>query len=196
MTAAVQINPQAALQQLKEGNRRFASAALKHPNQDETTRLRLVKGQSPVAIILGCSDSRISPEILFDQGLGDLFVVRAAGNPACDVALWSAEYAVAHLGVPLLVVLGHSGCGALTAAVENTICGQPASGLLALLEPAVRQAQQQCGDLLENTITCEARQAAHQLAHSGDVLPAAVQAGKLVIQPAVYHQTSGLVEWL
>ncbi|KPL79324.1 hypothetical protein ADN00_03060 [Ornatilinea apprima] len=196
MSAKPQITSQAALQQLQEGNRRFAAGTPLHPHQDETTRQRLISGQSPFAVVVGCSDSRIPPEILFDQGLGDLFVVRAAGNPACDMAQWSAEYAVDHLGAPLLVVLGHSGCGALTAAVQNAAAGQPASGLLALFDSAVREAQTRSGDLLENAIECEACQAAQQLAESGTILPAAIQAGKLLVKAAIYHQDSGLVEWL
>ena len=196
MTPANQITPLDALQQLIEGNHRFAAGTPAHPNQDAPTRQRLVQGQSPFAVILGCADSRISPEILFDQGLGDLFVVRAAGSPACDLAQWSIEYAVEHLGVPLLVVLGHSGCGALTATVETIRADQPASGLLALLEPAVREAQTQAGDLLDNAITCGARLAARQLSQSGPIIPAAIQADKLVVRAAVYHQSSGLVEWL
>jgi carbonic anhydrase len=101
-----------ALARLVEGNKRFVEMKLTHPEQDIACRTTLAKGQQPFAVILGCSDSRVPPEVIFDQGLGDLFVVRVAGNVADDIGIASIEYAVEHLGSRLIVVLGHERCGA------------------------------------------------------------------------------------
>lgn len=108
----------AALDRLLDGNRRFVDGAPRHPNQDVARRAELAAGQRPFAVVLGCSDSRIAAEIVFDQGLGDLFVVRTAGHTVGAEVLGSVEYGVVVLGAPLVVVLGHGGCGAVSAAVE------------------------------------------------------------------------------
>ena len=112
------MNPQATMQFLLDGNRRFVEDRLERPHADGTRRRELVGGQKPLAAVLGCSDSRVPPELVFDQGLGDLFVVRSAGQLADDSNLGSLEFAVAVLGVRLIVVLGHEDCGAVSAA-EN-----------------------------------------------------------------------------
>jgi carbonic anhydrase len=131
-----------ALTRLKEGNRRFIDSQATHPRGDGTRRQELVSGQRPFSIILGCADSRVAPELVFDEGLGDLFVIRVAGNIADDVVLGSIEYAVAHLGVNLVVVLGHQSCGAVNAAVENVDVKGPATqthidSLIDAIRPAV-----------------------------------------------------------
>ena len=113
------ITGEQALQKLMEGNARYASGNTSHPDQSMERRYELVAGQHPFAVIVGCSDSRIAPELIFDQGLGDIFVIRAAGQVLDDVAIGSIEYAVEHLGVPLVVVLGHDSCGAVTATLEG-----------------------------------------------------------------------------
>ncbi|MDI9612605.1 MAG: carbonic anhydrase [Acidobacteriota bacterium] len=107
------------LERLLSGNRRYASGRGVHPHQDPAWREENVSGQHPFAVVLGCSDSRVPPEILFDCGLGDLFVVRTAGHCLDEAAFGSIQYAVEHLGVPLVVVLGHARCGAVTSALEN-----------------------------------------------------------------------------
>ncbi len=107
----------AALHQLMEGNVRFVAGQMSHPHQDPERRKSLADSQRPVAVVVACSDSRVAPEFVFDQGLGDLFVVRSAGNLVDSVGLGSIEYAVEHLGVELIVVMGHEKCGAVTAAV-------------------------------------------------------------------------------
>ena len=109
----------AAWSRLLQGNRRFAEGAAEHPWQDRETRERLLDGQHPDAAVLSCSDSRVPPEIVFDQGLGDLFDIRTAGEVLDDAVVASLEYAVEHLGVSLIVVLGHEGCGAVKAAVDG-----------------------------------------------------------------------------
>jgi carbonic anhydrase len=105
-------------QRLMAGNRRFAAGRARHPHQDPAYRESLVGGQQPIACVLGCADSRVPAELVFDQGLGDLFTVRAAGEVLDDAVVGSIEYAVEHLHVPLVVVLGHSGCGAVRAAID------------------------------------------------------------------------------
>ena len=112
------VTPQDALARLKEGNARFAGGKSMHAHEGADLRLQLKSGQHPFATVLGCSDSRVPIEIIFDQGFGDLFVVRVAGNVITDDVLGSIEYARIHLNVPLLVILGHEECGAVTAALE------------------------------------------------------------------------------
>ncbi len=113
------VAPAEAISKLKEGNGRYTSGNLQHPAQTTERRTELAKSQHPFAVILSCSDSRVPPEIVFDQGLGDLFVVRVAGNVIDDESLGSIEYAVDHLGVRLILVLGHQSCGAVKAAKET-----------------------------------------------------------------------------
>jgi len=112
------VNPDDALARLKEGNQRFASGQSRHAHENASLRHQLVSGQHPFAIVLGCSDSRVPVELIFDQGFGDLFVIRVAGNVITDDVLGSIEYARMHLNLQLLVILGHEGCGAITAALE------------------------------------------------------------------------------
>ena len=131
-----------ALQQLKEGNDRFVRGDPQHPHADAEWRTGLLAGQHPFAAILGCSDSRVPPELLFDQGMGDLFVVRVAGHAIDDDVAGSIGYAVRHLDTRLVVVLGHSDCGAITAALAPKADRErePVSirNLLGRLDPAIR----------------------------------------------------------
>lgn len=112
------VSPGDALARLKEGNQRFVSGHSRHSHESASLRHQLVSGQHPFAIILGCSDSRVPVELIFDQGIGDLFVIRVAGNVITDDVLGSIEYARIHLNSQLLVILGHEGCGAVSAALE------------------------------------------------------------------------------
>ncbi len=114
------ITAEAALAKLMRGNRRFSAHHMQHPDETRQRQLKLAKeGQHPFAIVLSCSDSRVPPEIIFDEGLGDLFVIRVAGNIVDDAVIGSIEYAAEHLDVKLLLVLGHENCGAVQAAIEN-----------------------------------------------------------------------------
>lgn len=126
-----------ALERLLEGNRRFVAGTPEHPRQDAQRRAEQAEGQTPFAVILGCSDSRVPPEVVFDQGVGDLFVVRVAGNTAADqLTLGSIEFGVSVLECPLLLVLGHEKCGAVTAAVDTIVKGQRPGGRLdTLVDP-------------------------------------------------------------
>ena len=139
-------DPQVALDRLMAGNQRFVDAQMQHPDQDPEHRLKLSQGQQPFATILTCSDSRLPPELLFDQGLGDLFVARVAGNIVDPALLGSVEYAVGHLGTPLIVVIGHEKCGAVEATLESIQHHQTPHGdiaaLVTAITPAVAVAEQ------------------------------------------------------
>jgi len=126
-----------ALARLIEGNQRYAAGRVEGAGRDEGRRRQQAEGQTPFAVILGCADSRVAPELVFDQGIGDLFVVRVAGNTAADdVTLGSLEFAVSVLHCPLLVVLGHENCGAVKATVDAVVKGErPAGHLAALVDP-------------------------------------------------------------
>ena len=124
-----------SLARLMEGNKRFVKRKAQHPDQSLAHLREIEPGQHPFAIVLGCSDSRVSPEVVFDQGLGDLFVIRVAGNVTDDAVVGSVEYAVEHLKTPLVVVLGHQGCGAVQAAVSASQEANHTHSFVAPLSP-------------------------------------------------------------
>ena len=192
------ITPELALQQLMEGNLRYAQGNASHPHQSLERRAELVSGQHPFAVILGCSDSRIPPELIFDQGLGDVFVIRTAGEVVDNASLASIEYAVEHLGVPLVMVLGHDSCGAVTAAVQGGEAEGHLGCLMEFISPAVNQAREmgQEGDLLNYSIDNNVFNIVKELQESQPVLSEKVEAGELMILGARYHLDSGLVEIL
>jgi carbonic anhydrase len=180
---------------LMAGNRRFVAG---QPEARDFARLRheLASGQSPKAIILACSDSRVGPELIFDQSLGDVFVVRTAGNVADAVALGSIEYAVAHLHSPLLVVLGHQKCGAVQAACSGE--KMPSPNLDAIVEkirPAVNQAKSygKSDDLIESAIKENVHQSASDLLTNSEIIRSAVKSGKLTLIEAEYELDAGRV---
>ncbi|MDD3845934.1 MAG: carbonic anhydrase [Syntrophorhabdaceae bacterium] len=185
-----------ALQNLLDGNKRFAAMKQTHPNQDRARRDDVKGGQKPFAVVVGCSDSRIPPEILFDQGIGDLFIIRLAGNIVDDMALGSVEYAVDHLGTPLVVVLGHSKCGAVTATAKGGEAHGHIGGIVKLIAPAVNNVKNQPGDLVDNAIKENARLVAAAIASSKPVLGKMVEEGKIAVIPAYYDIDTGLVEML
>src|SRR5439155_2822246 len=186
----------AVLAELKAGNQRHAKAQYMHPHETAARRQELARGQEPRAVILTCADSRVPPEIVFDQGLGDIFTIRVAGNIAPDAEVASIEYAFEHLHTPLVVVMGHQSCGAVGAAIEG---GQAPGHLPALVEairPAVEQARKLSGDLSDNAIRLNVEMVVDQLRASEPVLAEAVAAGKLRIVGAVYSLATGSVTWL
>lgn len=187
---------QAALLALLKGNHRFVNDRPEYPNQGLERRAEIVAGQNPFAIILTCSDSRLSPEILFDQGLGDLFVIRTAGNIVDDIALGSIEYAVEHLKVPLLVVLGHQKCGAVTAAVEGGEAPGHIANIVEKIAPAVEAARSLPGDLTANAINANVSSVVKLLKESEPFLAKAVQEARLEIAGARYDLDSGAVTLL
>lgn len=185
-----------ALETLLEGNKRFAEMQATHPNQGQARRDEVKAGQKPFAVIVGCSDSRIPPEILFDQGIGDLFVIRLAGNIVDDMALGSIEYAVDHLGTKLVIVLGHSKCGAVTAATQGGEIHGHVADIVQLINLAVVRAKEQPGNLIDNAIKENARLVAGVISSSGPILEKMVQQGKIAIVPAYYDIDTGAVDIL
>ena len=157
-----------ALERLLEGNKRFVSGDLEHPRRDDERRAEQAEGQTPFAVILGCADSRVPPEIVFDQGIGDLFIVRVAGNTAADdVTLGSIEFAVSVLQCPLLFVLGHAQCGAVAAALRAMAEGTELGGYLGALTDPIRPAIRGV-DGLDAGIAENVRR---QVAHLANVFP-------------------------
>jgi carbonic anhydrase len=188
------VSPSDALQRLVEGNQRFVEGAPSHP-ENAALRLALAKGQAPFAIILGCSDSRTSPEILFDQGLGGLFVVRLAGNVADPIAIDSIDYAVKHLGARLVVVLGHTACGAVTAAVKSAGSQAHRSQLIKELLPAVIASRHESGDAVENAVIANVKLNVDLLKDS-KALKEMVDSGEVEIVGGNYDLATGKVDWL
>ena len=177
------------LRQLLEGNGRFVAHSPAHPDG-----LPSDAAQHPLAVILSCSDSRVPPELIFDQGVGKLFVARVAGNTYDRLALESIEYAVVHLGTGLILVIGHDQCGAVTAAVKNY--PDPNAGpMLQNIYPAVRDTQKQSGDAVSNAIDANAILIAKRLSKE-PTLAKLIAAHELEILPARYSLATGKVRML
>lgn len=185
-----------ALQTLIEGNRRFITGKHEHPNHGEESRQTLAAGQEPIATILCCTDSRVPPVDIFDQGLGDLFVVRVAGNVIGDHTLGSIEYAVLHLHTPLVIVMGHANCGAVGAVAG----GAPLDGHIASLGPAIQTALKNVkdleGNLTDNASKGLARQVCKRISESEPIIADKVQNGAVKVLPAFYDLHSGEVSFL
>jgi carbonic anhydrase len=196
MQNAVMPSPDLALQQLLDGNDRFKSTSLIHPNQDDDRRISLGSGQAPFAAVLACADSRVPPEVLFDQGLGDLFVVRVAGNIINDQLLGSLEYAALHLNTPLIVVLGHTNCGAIGAVASGAELEGHIASLAPAIQPAIDKVRGQEGDLTDNAAKEVARMTAELLQNSEPIMADLVKDGKIKIVPAFYDLESGEVALL
>lgn len=185
-----------ALKQLKEGNARYVRNELKHPHLDDHRRHELEGGQKPFAVILSCSDSRVVPEFLFDQGLGDLFVIRVAGNVAKDKVLASIEFALLHLGSKLVIVLGHEKCGAVQAAMSDDNLPGHLGMLIDNIKPAVHIAKTMEGDVLTNAVKLNARIVSGNVAGSQPIISEAVKSKQIMVVPAYYKLESGEVEFL
>jgi carbonic anhydrase len=185
----VPMPPGKAVQALLDGNHRYVSGRAEHPNQRPSA-----SAQHPLAVILSCSDSRVPPEIIFDQGVGNLFVTRLAGNTYDRLALESIRYAVGHLGATLIMVIGHDQCGAVTAALKAY--PDPHAGpMLTNIYAAVREAREQPGDELAHAIDDNAVLIAGKLAREPE-LEEKVKSGQLKIQPARYILKTGAVKLL
>ncbi len=185
-----------ALAMLMEGNKRFVGTQATHPHQDAEYRIGLGKGQAPFAAILACADSRVPPEVLFDEGLGDLFVVRVAGNIINDQLLGSLEYAAAHLNTPLIMVMGHTSCGAIGAVANGATLEGHIASLAPAIQPAVDRVRDMEGNLTDNAAKEVARMTADQLRTSMPILANLVRDGKLKVVAAFYDLESGVVELL
>jgi carbonic anhydrase len=184
------------LRELKAGNAHHVAKRYQHPHQTAARQRELAATQSPHAIVLSCADSRVAPEIILEQGLGDLFDVRVAGNVASDAELASIEYAAEHLHTPLLVVMGHQKCGAVTAAAESGEAEGHLPSLLAMIRPAVDKARAEPGDLIDNAVRINVDNVVRQIRESKPLLGALVERGQLTVVGAVYSLDTGKVAWL
>lgn len=182
-----------ALKRLLAGNKRFVSQTMAHPDQTVERRLDQAGGQTPFAIIVSCSDSRVGPEVVFDQGIGNLFVVRTAGEVVTDVAMGSIEYAAAHLGCPLIMVVGHEKCGAVKATLDGGEAPGSIGSIVNLIKPAVDKAKGQGGDVLDNAIKNNAILVSETIAAS-PIIKEKLAAGSLKIVRGVYDLDEGIVK--
>ncbi|WP_193560533.1 carbonic anhydrase [Dankookia rubra] len=188
-----------ALWLLKEGNGQFRMEAPYRAAQGRERRIELARGQAPFCVLVGCSDSRVPPELLFGRGLGELFIIRNAGNTIDTAALGSVEYGVGVLGCPLIVVLGHEACGAVAAAVDvvdrNATFPGVIGEMIQPIIPAVLAARSQSGDLLDNAVRMNARRVAGRLKMQSTVLQEALRQDRLKIIAARYDFDDGDVDW-
>jgi carbonic anhydrase len=183
-----------SIERLKEGNARFVRDQLDGKLQNSSRRESLIGSQSPYAIILGCADSRVVPELAFDTGLGELFVVRVAGNVANSSSIASIEYAVAHLDVQLIVVLGHQSCGAVMAAVEGGDNGYNLNHLLAHISPAIATSKKDA--TINDIVKKNVENSVEELKNRSVILKDAMTRGDLKVIPAYYNLDTGKVDFI
>ena len=189
---APSVDADAALAKLKEGNARFSSSKVSQGKPTAAKRAETAQAQHPFAIVLGCADSRTAPEIVFDQNIGDLFVVRTAGNLVDEHALGSIEYAVDHLGARLIVVLGHTRCGAVTAALASDTAPGHVQSLVRDIQPAVKAAKGKDGNVTDLTAAENARLMAAKIRNEASL---GEFAKEVHIISGVYDLDTGKVEW-
>jgi carbonic anhydrase len=189
-----------SLKALIAGNARFASGHAEHPERTPADFLPLAAGQKPIATIFSCADSRVPPEIVFDRGIGELFIVRVAGNyvsGAGAAVKGSLEYSVAVLGVPLIMVLGHSNCGAVKSAIEHLEKHDSLPGsineLVNYIKPAVIESEHEPGDRLANAVRANVRRSVERLKGLEPILAPAVKSGRLRVVGGVYKLETGKV---
>jgi len=190
--SAPSVSTDAALANLKEGNARFATHEMSEGKPNAAKRAETAQTQRPFAIVVGCADSRTSPELIFDHNIGDLFVVRTAGNLVDDYGLGSIEYAVNHLGARLIVVVGHDGCGAVKAALTSDTAPGHIQSLVRAIQPAVQAVKGKEGDPLHLAITENARLMADKIRSQADF---GELAKEVRIVFGVYDLATGKVEW-
>jgi carbonic anhydrase len=195
------ISPDEAIKILKEGNARFVEQKAAHPNSDKIRIAELSKGQKPFVTINGCSDSRVPPEILFDQGLGDLFVVRTAGNVSATDQIGTIEYGTEHLGTRLVVVLGHTKCGAVTAVAKGEHVHGNIPALVSTIVPPVTKVKtarkgQGVDAWLNEAITENAYESIANILKKSEIVRELVMGGKVKLVAAMYDVDSGKVEFL
>lgn len=194
------LTPDQALNTLLDGAHRAQRGAPQRPNTSVSHRSVLADGQNPIAAILGCSDSRVPMEYAFDAGYGDLFAIRTAGHTLGETVIGSVEFAVAELQVPLVLVLGHTSCGAVTAAGHTLSTGEtPGGSVASLVErilPSVIAAQKAGGTTVDDAVAMHTLRTTERLREASPILAEAEEAGKLKIAGAVYDLASGAVTLL
>ena len=186
-----------ALKKLEKGNERFVKMNLKHPDSDKKRRKQMLKGQHPFVVILSCSDSRVPPELIFDQGLGDIFEIRNAGNVLNDHVIGSIEYAVMHCGVKLIVIMGHQDCGAIAA----TLSGVSETKYIKALEDSIQPAIEDCKKnnlkiTSDNVVKAHVAQDIDELLKSDEEFKNFMDKHNVKIMPAYYHLDTGKVDFL
>ncbi|WP_428985785.1 carbonic anhydrase [Sinomonas terricola] len=192
------MSPAEAWRTLREGNERFVSGTSVHPNQDSARRDELVGSQNPFCVIFGCSDSRLAAEIIFDLGLGDAFVVRSAGQVIDAAVLGSLEYAIDPLDVPLIVILGHDNCGAVTASVKAYSTGAMPEGfvrdLVERIMPSVIASQRNGVTGVNDTVVEHVKQTGKRLIETSQVIARAVDEGRTAVLGVCYRLGEGRAE--
>ncbi len=192
---ATYLTPALAWQRLREGNKRFVAGTSSHPNQDASRRSSLVENQHPFAVIFGCADSRLAAEIIFDLGLGDAFVVRTAGQVIDDAVLGSLEYSVSELDVPLIVVLGHDSCGAVTVTKAAVETGQmPVGFMRSLVEritPSVLTSLRNNQTDINDMVVENVKQTSQRLVDSSRVISGAIDSGRTAVIGLTYSLADG-----
>ncbi|MCJ2095728.1 carbonic anhydrase [Methylobacterium sp. J-072] len=199
-TKKTDMTPDQALKALKDGNSSYLTDSPVRSAQGRERRIEIALGQTPFCVLVSCSDSRVSPEILFGRGLGELFIVRNAGNTVDTTALGSIEYAVAQLGVPLILVMGHSRCGAVEAAVSvvknNTTFPGAIGQMIEPIVPAVLTVRDKPGDLVENAVRANVDRTVTRLRSAAEPLLTDPQkSGKLRVVGAAYSLDTGNVDF-
>jgi carbonic anhydrase len=184
-----ELSPAEALEFLYQGNRRFAAGASLEPNRDLARLREIADGQTPFAAFLGCADSRVPVEIIFDQGFGDLFVTRIAGNVATSENIGSLEFGTQVLGAKVLFVLGHTNCGAVAATTKR----EPVPGQISSLFQYIRPAVRSVGNNLDDAVRANVRLQAQTLAEASPVIAERIRTGKLIVAGGIYDLTTGLV---
>ena len=189
------LTPALAWRRLREGNERFVNGETSHPNQDASRRSSLVENQHPFAVIFGCSDSRLAAEIIFDVGLGDVFVVRTAGQVIDDAVLGSLEYSIGVLGVPLIVILGHDSCGAVSATKSAVETGHMPAGfirdLVERITPSVLTSLRNDQTDVNDMVVEHVKQTSERLVDSSRVISDAIGSGKAAVIGLSYSLAEG-----
>ncbi|MGB8645775.1 MAG: carbonic anhydrase [Anaerolineae bacterium] len=189
------ISPTEALQRLVDGNKRYVAGSYLRPHQSPARRIEVAETQHPFSVILGCSDSRVPPELVFDQGLGDLYVIRVAGHVPDEAVIASLAHAVEHLGIHLLMVLGHQNCGAVRAAVEGDPGGHLAH-LVQAIQPAVKKVKFQPSAMVENAVRMHTMLTVQALRTAQPILAKFLKEGQLTVVGAYYDLSHGNVTLL
>jgi len=187
------LSPEQAIGRLREGNQRYVEGSPIHPDQSEKRRETVAPKQNPFAVIVSCSDSRVPPEIIFDQGIGDLFIVRVAGNVVGPIELDSIEYSAIELHCPLIVVMGHEDCGAVKAVLAGKALPEEIENIAPLIQPAIDQSKKLPGNQLVNAIQSNVKLVVEKLKKNA-VLQPLIQKNQLKILGAYYELKKGNVE--
>ena len=190
------VSPADAMHRLVDGNERFVQEKMAAGHRDASRRAELAGGQRPFAVVLGCADSRVPPELVFDQGLGDLFVIRVAGEVAPAEVIGSIEYALEHLGCRTVIVLGHERCGAVEAALGTAAPHAHVGTIVRRIRAAIAPVRSRPGDALDNAVRANVAASVNEVRSSKPLLAPAVQKGDVKVVGGRYDLDTGVVEIL